>query len=77
MEQYAVLRRDLKTLFAIDLRSLALFRIAIASLLLVDLVERAQFISINYTDDGVLPSGLMGGIWRVLSAHAWHGSVGW
>jgi len=72
-----VLRRDLKTLFAIDLRSLALFRIAIASLLLVDLVERVQFISINYADDGVLPSGLMGGIWRVLSAHAWHGSVGW
>lgn len=41
--------------FAIDLRSLALFRVAIACVLLSDLAVRAGDLVAHYTDDGVLP----------------------
>lgn len=39
----------------IDVRSLALFRVLLASLLLVDLAVRAPSITAHYTDAGVLP----------------------
>lgn len=42
-------------LLAADLRSLALFRIAIGSLLVVDLVARLPDIDAFFTDNGVLP----------------------
>jgi Vitamin K-dependent gamma-carboxylase len=42
-------------LFGIDLRSLALFRIAIAGLVLVDLVRRVGDFAAFYTEAGVLP----------------------
>jgi hypothetical protein len=42
-------------MFAIDLRSLAAFRIGIASLLLCDLVRRAVDLEAFYTDQGILP----------------------
>ena len=42
-------------LFGIDLRSLALFRIAIALLLLIDLASRLRLLSANYTDAGAHP----------------------
>ena len=42
-------------LFGIDLRSLALFRIALAALLLVDLARRAGDFTAFYTEAGVLP----------------------
>lgn len=45
-------------LFGIETRSLALFRIAIALLLLVDLGTRATDLTTFYTDAGVLPSAL-------------------
>lgn len=41
--------------FAIDLRSLALFRISLTLTLLVDLYIRAQDLAFFYSDDGVLP----------------------
>ncbi len=47
-----------RRLFSIDLRSLAAFRIALASLVLVDLLLRSRFIQENYTDGGVFPRSL-------------------
>ncbi|MEZ8143865.1 DCC1-like thiol-disulfide oxidoreductase family protein [Enterovibrio sp. FF113] len=43
-----------KTVFGIDLRTLALFRIGLALMILVDLISRARDISAFYTDDGLL-----------------------
>ena len=45
----------LAQLFGVDLRSLALFRVAIAVVVLVDLVVRADDLTALYTDVGVLP----------------------
>lgn len=45
----------IRRLFAIDLRSLAAMRIAIAALALADLVVRATDLSTHYTDGGTLP----------------------
>ena len=44
----------LKTIFSIDLRSLALFRIGLAVLIIADLISRARDLSAFYTDGGVL-----------------------
>ncbi|HQU41706.1 MAG: hypothetical protein B7Z73_06150 [Planctomycetia bacterium 21-64-5] len=41
--------------FAIDVRSLAAFRMAMATVLLIDLAERAADLAAHYTDAGVLP----------------------
>lgn len=41
--------------FSIDLRSLAVFRIAIATLILVDLLTRAGDLTAHYADDGAWP----------------------
>lgn len=49
----------LRELFGIDLRSLAVFRICTAFLILVDLLLRSRFIEANYTDAGVLPRTLV------------------
>ncbi len=46
---------SLLTLFHFDARSLAVFRIAIATLVLLDIVNRAGDLSAFYTDEGVLP----------------------
>ena len=43
-------------LFSIDFRTLALLRVAMATLILCDLAARAFYIEVNYTDAGVLPS---------------------
>ncbi len=48
-------RVSLKTVFSIDLRSLALMRISLALLILIDLLLRVGDISEFYTDQGVLP----------------------
>lgn len=47
--------RRLRDLFAIDPRSLALFRIGVAGLIIVDLISRAGDLRAHYTDAGVLP----------------------
>ena len=46
-------------LFSIDLRSLAVFRVALGVLLLVDLSTRAQDLTAHYTDWGVLPRNVL------------------
>jgi hypothetical protein len=69
----------LHRLFAIDLRSLALFRICIGSVLLADLLSRGADIQAHYSDLGVLPREAL---WQLFllsdwhwSVHAWTGSV--
>ncbi|HVE14006.1 MAG TPA: HTTM domain-containing protein [Elusimicrobiota bacterium] len=44
-----------RRIFGVDLRSLGLFRIALAALLLYDLADRARDLGVFYTDDGILP----------------------
>ena len=48
-------RAILRTMFSIDLRTLALFRVVMASLLLIDLIDRWRYIRMLYTDQGFLP----------------------
>ncbi len=45
----------LEAIFGLDLRSLALFRIGIALIVIVDLFIHAQSLTAHYTDQGVLP----------------------
>ncbi len=51
----AVLRQKIDELFSVDLRSLALTRIAAALLVLVDLIWRASSLAAFYSDNGLLP----------------------
>jgi hypothetical protein len=60
----------LRELFGLDLRSLALFRVALASLLLVDLASRFRYLDVTATDRGVLPIRLVEGA----SLHALSGA---
>ena len=48
----------LRDLFGIDVRCLAIFRIAMALIILADLVFRSRFIVESYTDEGFLPRDL-------------------
>ncbi len=65
-----------RRLFAIDLRSLALFRIALGLLLLADLASRSRALIAHYTDAGVLPAQAIAALSSVgpalqLSPHYW------
>jgi len=44
-----------REIFSVDLRSLALFRVGIGSIILLDLIHRSQDIEEHYTDLGTLP----------------------
>lgn len=61
-------RARLADVFGIDLRSLALVRIGLAAVLLVDLAVRAGDLRAHYTDFGILPSD-------VLPAHGWSATL--
>ena len=52
---FDALRAALDRRFRIDTRSLAAIRIALAGILLVDLLHRAPYIELFYTDSGVYP----------------------
>ena len=68
-----------KTVFSIDLRSLALMRIMLALLILVDLVLRSRFMTLFYTDAGILPRAkwvVVNNKWY-LSLHAASGDLWW
>lgn len=45
----------MRTVFSIDLRSMVVFRIMLALVILADLVLRSADLNVFYTDDGVLP----------------------
>jgi len=60
--------------FGVDLRSLALWRIALAGVLLVDLADRSRFLVAHYTELGALPTELLVesfGRTSWLGIHAW------
>ena len=61
-------RSKLDAIFGFDLRALALFRIAIAAVLLYDLADRSQALAAHYTDWGVLPADALAGQSRMLRA---------
>ena len=48
-----------RQIFGIDLRSLALFRVAIGSILIIDLLVRLSDLRAHYTDLGVLPRNVL------------------
>lgn len=61
-------------ILGIDLRSLAVFRIAIAGVVLWDLADRATNLVAHYTDHGILPASLLptlAGQGARLSIHSW------
>lgn len=62
----------LSRLFAIDERSLALFRICIGLVLLVDLLTRGSDIQQHYSDLGVLPREAL---WQLFLLSKWHWSL--
>jgi len=64
-------------MFGLDLRSLAVFRIAIAAVMLVDLLVRATDLGAFYTDSGVLPRSVLLSKTPYLSSisvHLWNGT---
>lgn len=68
----------LSRLAGIDTRSLALLRVSLAALVLVDLALRARELVAFYTDAGVLPTWAVVewlGVQSRLVAHAWGGSA--
>jgi predicted DCC family thiol-disulfide oxidoreductase YuxK len=58
----------LRDIFSLDLRSLAVFRIGLALVILGDVIVRAMDLSAHYTDSGVLPRGALlenfGNVWH-------------
>lgn len=71
--------RVVRTTFAVDPRSLAAFRIGAGFLILADLVLRARFLRVLYTDEGVFPrSLLLPEAWRTVAPfHLWSGALAW
>ena len=59
-----------RAVFGIDPRTLALFRVALGTLLIADLVLRARDLSAFYTDAGTLTRAHWGAL-----AHRWHWSL--
>lgn len=83
MQNTAIRKNHLSELFALDLRSLGLFRIGIALILLYDLLLRSFELSFFYTDLGATPREVlwhspfpMGIVWWI-SPHMVSGSFAW
>ncbi|GAB4226815.1 MAG: HTTM domain-containing protein [Chlamydiales bacterium] len=68
-----------KQIFSMDVRSLALFRVSLAILVLMDLLHRSFDLTAHYTDKGVLPRAAFYEFFNFLpynlSIHALDGSV--
>lgn len=52
------IRSAISTVFSLDLRSLALFRLLLATILIYDLLDRMKDLTAHYTDFGILPRDL-------------------
>lgn len=66
-----------RTVFGIDLRSLALFRVCLGLVLIADLINRATNLTAHYTDGGILRRAdaiAFLSDWR-LSIHLWNGTA--
>src|SRR5689334_20839721 len=70
-------KSKIEQIFGIDLRTLALFRVCLSLIILLDLALRARDLTAHYSDYGVLPrAALLGDIgWRVPSLHFISGSA--
>lgn len=64
------LKSKIQEVFGFDLRSLAAFRIGLASVILVDLITRFGDLKAHYTDLGVLPRSAL----EQISPSPWHWS---
>jgi hypothetical protein len=77
MSSMLPLKEKLKDLFAIDIRALALLRISLSFIVLLDLINQCPYIKDFYTDEGILPRvdaiKKMGSY--VFSLHAMSGSL--
>ncbi len=76
----AAWRQRLAVLGSVDLRSLAILRVGLAVMLLIDLVSRAGTLTAHYTDAGVLPRSVLfesEGLRAYLSLHSISGSFLW
>lgn len=71
-ERGGALRPRLSQVLGIDLRALALFRIALGGIVLVDLALRARDLRAHYTDEGVLPRADLIGLYHDRFADAAH-----
>lgn len=60
--------------FTLDVRSLALFRVALGVMLLLDWVDRLPDLRVLYSDQGMLPRSLITGM-HPFSVHMLHGSA--
>lgn len=72
------LRQTLTARFSVDTRALAVFRVALAVLLLVDLARRATDLVAFYTDRGVFPRALLPVVepgYQYVSIHALSGAA--
>ena len=49
----------LTALFGVDVRSLALLRVGVGALLLIDLLQRARWIPENYSERGLVPEAVL------------------
>ena len=73
-----VLRLRLRDAFTVDVRSLAMFRVAVGAVLLGSLIHRSQDLTAMYTNAGMLPDSLW---WQLRetpaawSIHLWAGST--
>src|SRR5215212_6169444 len=67
-------RRKVRELFGLDVRSLAVFRVGLALVLIADLAIRATDLEAHYTDAGLLPRSAVAPSW-VFSPHLLHGSA--
>ncbi len=54
-DQHATLSR----IFGIDLRSLAVLRVSLGLIILLDLISRARYMTAHYTDRGVMPRNML------------------
>lgn len=75
MNVNGLLNRYFSRLLWFDVRSLAVFRISLGILILLDLWVRSADMVLFYTDDGMLSAARI--FPRYWSIHAWSGSVEW
>ncbi len=71
----ARLRAWLDQTFGMDVRALALYRIALGALLLLDLLDRSRDLEAHYTDAGALPRALIPNVDGRLSLHMLSGDA--
>src|SRR5438477_9768054 len=68
-------QRTIRTIFGLDVRSLALFRIALGIVLLCDVAIRYQDLHAFYTDDGVVPRSTLPPFNTFVCVHVFGGSL--